>query len=173
MSNYIYLLHLREFINSNEPIFKLGKSKQENLKRFNSYPKGSKLLFQIICDDCDKIEKDLIKLFKINYEQQINIGIEYFKGNYKSMINDIFNHINGNHINNNHINDNHNKSYEELKKELGIKEIIIINQNNEEGFIKYDNNKMEYFNNNTQKTLSSILKNNYLNIISFIPKLKF
>jgi len=161
MSNYIYLLHLREFINSNEPIFKLGKSKQENLKRFNSYPKGSKLLFQIICDDCDKIEKNLIKLFKINYEQQIDIGIEYFKGNYKSMINDIFNHIND------------NKSYEELKKELGIKEIMIINQNNEEGFIRYDNNKMEYFNNNSQKTLSSILKNNYLNIISLIPKLKF
>ena len=36
---YIYLLHEREFIKTNENIYKIGKSKQENTKRISSYPK--------------------------------------------------------------------------------------------------------------------------------------
>ena len=39
---YIYLLHEREFVNSKQSIYKIGKSKQENLKRLYQYPKGDK-----------------------------------------------------------------------------------------------------------------------------------
>jgi len=93
MCEYIYLVQEREFIKSNEDIYKIGKSKQENLKRFNSYPNGSKLLFQCICTDCNKIERILIKLFREKYELQRYIGNEYFKGGYIEMINDIYNCI--------------------------------------------------------------------------------
>ena len=60
---YIYLLQEREFVISKTPIYKLGKSKQENVSRFRQYPKGSNLLFQITCNDCDLTENILKKLF--------------------------------------------------------------------------------------------------------------
>jgi hypothetical protein len=55
---FIYLLQEREFIKTREPIYKIGKTKQEKLKRIKSYPNGSELLFYIICNNCDEIEKN-------------------------------------------------------------------------------------------------------------------
>ena len=89
-TEYIYLLQEREFIKTNESIYKIGKSKQENLKRICNYPNGTKLLFQTICHNCDILEKKIINIFKNKYELQKNIGLEYFKGNYKEMIKDIY-----------------------------------------------------------------------------------
>ena len=91
--NYIYLLQEREFLKTNENIYKIGKTKQENLKRLCNYPNGTQLIFQMICDDCDIIEKQLLDTFKDKYLLQKDIGNEYFKGNYKDMIDDIYNHI--------------------------------------------------------------------------------
>ena len=93
MCEYIYLIHTREFYNLNKNIYKIGKTKQENLKRFNNYPKGSKLLFQIICNNCDLAEKELLKIFKLKYNLESYIGLEYFSGNYISMIQDIYNYL--------------------------------------------------------------------------------
>jgi len=76
--NYIYLLQEREFIKTNENIFKIGKTKQENLKRLGSYPIGSQLLFQMICYDCDTIVKQLLLIFNEKYISQRDIGYEYF-----------------------------------------------------------------------------------------------
>mgnify|MGYP006087869155 CR=1 FL=1 len=92
-SGYIYVLQEREFVNSNKNIYKIGKSKQHNLKRFKQYPKGSVLLLQLFCNDCDTFEKYLIQLFIINYKQIRSVGIEYFEGEFKSMYIDIFNHF--------------------------------------------------------------------------------
>ena len=36
-ANYVYLIQEREFIKTNEKIYKLGKSKQEHNKRANQY----------------------------------------------------------------------------------------------------------------------------------------
>jgi hypothetical protein len=91
--NYIYLIKLREFIKTKENIYKIGKTKQENLSRVNSYPKGSILIIQIECDDCDKTEKELIKLFKEKYIHRKDIGNEYFEGLRKDMKKDISNYI--------------------------------------------------------------------------------
>lgn len=88
--NYIYLLQEREFVNLNQNIYKIGKSKQENCKRINSYPKGSKLILQLLCDNCDLMETQLIALFTDKYVHKEAIGREYFEGEVESMINDIF-----------------------------------------------------------------------------------
>jgi len=90
MTEYIYLLQEREFIRLNEPIYKIGKTKQENLKRIQNYPNGTRLLLQIICNNCDNLEKELIQLFKSKYKIQTDIGKEYFKGNHLDMIKDIY-----------------------------------------------------------------------------------
>jgi len=92
---YIYLLQEREFVISKTPIYKIGKSKQENVSRFRQYPKGSSLLFQITCNDCDLTENILKKIFAEKYIKRPEIGSEYFEGDSKQMIKDIFNIING------------------------------------------------------------------------------
>jgi hypothetical protein len=89
-SNYIYLLQEREFIKTNEPIFKFGRTTKENLTRFYQYPKGSVLLFQMICYNCDNMEIQIKQSFKQHFKQQTDIGTEYFEGNYKDMIHVIY-----------------------------------------------------------------------------------
>lgn len=91
MFQYIYLIQEREFIKTNEPIYKIGRTKQENLKRICNYPNGTRLIIQMECVNCDDIEKELICLFKKKYELQKDIGNEYFKGNCIEMRRDICN----------------------------------------------------------------------------------
>jgi len=158
--------------NLNENIYKIGKTKQENLKRFSNYPKGSKLLLQIICNDCSYYEKQLLQKFKSNYELQLDIGYEYFKGNYKKMIKDIYeivndtnddiNHTydinNTNYINDTDITNNTNDiidTYEKLIIYTKIKTITLINKETFTGYMKLDN-KWYYFENN--KKFNSYLK---------------
>lgn len=88
--SYIYLLQEREFIRTKENIFKVGQTEKENHVRFKQYPKGSLLLFQIICNDCKTTEKNVIKKFKEEFTQRKDIGKEYFEGDYKRMINIIY-----------------------------------------------------------------------------------
>ena len=87
---YVYLVQEREFIKTNEKIYKIGRTKKENLTRFNQYPKGSALLLQLTCKDCVKLETELIKCFIGKYKQCTDIGNEYFEGDYEDMIEDIF-----------------------------------------------------------------------------------
>jgi hypothetical protein len=90
---FIYLLQEREFIKTKEPIYKIGKTKQEKLKRIKSYPNGSELLFYIVCNNCDEIEKTIINKFKNHYIHKKEFGNEYFMGDYNSMIDTIYNII--------------------------------------------------------------------------------
>jgi hypothetical protein len=86
--NYIYLLQVREFLGTN--IYKLGKTKKENLIRFNQYPKGSRLISQFDCENCDVCERTLIHLFSTKYIQRREYGTEYFEGDVVSMKDDIY-----------------------------------------------------------------------------------
>ena len=146
-SQYVYLLQEREFTKTHEDIFKIGKSTQSNIKRLMQYPKGSILLVQIICLDCTKCEKMIMKKFKEKYIQRLDIGNEYFEGEYKNMKPDICNIV--------------SLSNAEVKQEIleinglenyistnpadlifvGITNIIITNKNPVEGFIEYSNGK--------------------------------
>ena len=89
-TQYIYLLKEREFIKTNESILKIGMTKQINHERFKQYPKGSILLFQMICSDCNDNEKQIIELFKNKYIHRKDIGNEYFEGDYTQMMDDIY-----------------------------------------------------------------------------------
>jgi hypothetical protein len=90
MTQYIYLLQEREFIKTKEYVYKVGMTKKENHKRFNKYPKSSVLLFQMICDNCNKMEKLVLKKFKETFKPRKDIGNEYFEGDYKDMIDIIY-----------------------------------------------------------------------------------
>jgi hypothetical protein len=93
MSQYIYLLQEREFIKTGENIYKVGMTTKNNFERFNQYPKGSVLLFQIICNDCKSIEKKVLKKFNKKFKIRKDIGNEYFEGKYKNMIKIIYSTI--------------------------------------------------------------------------------
>ena len=86
-NEFIYLIKEREFIKTKELIYKIGKTKQENLQRIKSYPNGSILLLYIITNDCDKKEKEIIQKFKEHFIHKKDIGNEYFMGDYNHMIN--------------------------------------------------------------------------------------
>ncbi len=87
----IYLLHEKNFMDLNEKVYKIGKTRQPNIKRFKQYPIGSKLLFYIECYDCDIMEKELILEFNKTFK--LYKGNEYFEGDHYEMINIIFNKI--------------------------------------------------------------------------------
>lgn len=86
---YMYILKDRTAMETGSNIYKIGKTKQENLKRFKSYPKGFKLILLIACSNCDAIEKHVIQLFKRKYIQIKEYGNEYFQGSIQDMIRDI------------------------------------------------------------------------------------
>lgn len=83
--NYIYILREREFIKTNEQIYKVGKTTKRAFKRFNQYPNGSKLEFMISVDDCDSKEKIIKEIFTSTFTKVNQIGQEYFEGNIDEM----------------------------------------------------------------------------------------
>jgi len=92
--HYIYLLQEREFIKTEEFVYKIGRTHQESTKRFKSYSKGSVLHIQLSCSDCVKAEKDLLVIFRTQFTPRTDIGSEYFEGNVKKMSDIIYGYIN-------------------------------------------------------------------------------
>lgn len=90
MVEYIYLLQEREFVKTNENVYKIGQTKQPNLTRLLQYPNGSIVIIHTICKDCCKTERELIKLFTEKFKLRKDIGSEYFQGDRDEMRRDIF-----------------------------------------------------------------------------------
>ena len=78
---YVYLLQEREFIKSDENVFKIGRTTQEISKRLGGYPKGTKICCFNNVKNCFFVEIILKKEFKKKFKQRVDIGIEYFEGN--------------------------------------------------------------------------------------------
>lgn len=93
MIEYIYLIWLKEFVDSNKNIYKIGKTTQKNFKRFNSYPNGSILITHSECNNCDIVEKNIIQIFKEKYILRRDFGYEYFEGNRNEMVDIIMDEI--------------------------------------------------------------------------------
>ncbi len=91
MCECCYIVHEREFIKSNQNIYKIGKTTQENIKRFKQYPKGSYLIMQIKVNNCDIFERHIMQLFNKKYIRRIDIGLEYYQGNEQTMMQDFIN----------------------------------------------------------------------------------
>lgn len=90
---WIYLIQEREFINSKENVFKIGKTK--NLRyRMPSYPRNS-LLFQ--CFYCEtnvhEVEKYFIRHFDEAFTQRKDIGREYYFSENRTNILKLFNRL--------------------------------------------------------------------------------
>ena len=80
---YVYLLIEREFINANQPIYKIGRTGQNPpWHRLNGYPKGSQFIFFLSVNNHKKIEQNIKKELKNTHsiQHRKNIGQEYFEG---------------------------------------------------------------------------------------------
>jgi len=116
-TEYIYLLKEREFIKTGENIYKIGRTKQNNLNRIQNYPNGTILLYQRKCINSTILEKKIIANLKIKFKNRLDIGYEYFEGDENAMqdiINDIIKQENTN------MGKNEVEVYEEISEiELG------------------------------------------------------
>jgi hypothetical protein len=74
----IYILVTREFINTGEPIYKVGRTNDIS-KRVQQYPKGSKLLFSMVCTQILEAENEVLKICRQKFIQRRDIGFEYFE----------------------------------------------------------------------------------------------
>ena len=92
MSEGVYLIQPREFIKSNENVYKLGRSIHLD-NRVKQYPNGSNTLLMLNCNNSIACEKYLINLFKTKFTQKTYYGTEYFEGDKKMMIREIIKYI--------------------------------------------------------------------------------
>jgi len=120
-TQYVYLLQIREFVNSSTPVYKIGRTKQNNLDRFNSYPKGSILLYQRYCKDCLGCEYEIIALFDKKYKKRKEYGNEYFEGDCDEMIDDIHSIVKN--LNNTH--DGNKKEVKNKYKNIDVKTKVL------------------------------------------------
>lgn len=90
----IYGIQVREFLDKNEPVYKWGRSKHDDLKRPKQYPKGSKLLLLLGVNDEVIIENIIMTHFKRKFKQRKDIGTEYFEGDFADMRKTVFGIIN-------------------------------------------------------------------------------
>src|SRR5437868_1509592 len=88
-TQYIYLLQEREFIKTKESVYTIGRTKQNNLKRFGGYPKDSNILLLVVCNNEIECEKKVIDFLKQKYIQRKDFGREYFEGDFREMIKDM------------------------------------------------------------------------------------
>ena len=93
MFDYIYLLQTRESYNKDESVFKLGRTRETELKRFNQYPKGSQLKLHLDVLDGPVLEKQLLQLFETKFNKVPQYGNEYFEGSCEEMKATIWQHL--------------------------------------------------------------------------------
>lgn len=80
MSGYIYLIRLREFANTNEQTYKIGKTTRQIMDRISEYPKDSELYMNIYVPDCHALETKILNKMKMLFVQRLDIGNETFTG---------------------------------------------------------------------------------------------
>ena len=85
-NNYLYIIKEREFINSNENIYKIGHTTKGYVKRMKSYPKNSVVIFVIKVPNSSEYEKYVIKEFNKIFKRRKDIGSEYYEGDESRMI---------------------------------------------------------------------------------------
>ena len=82
---YIYIVQEREFVNLNQPIFRVGNT-QTGMARIRKYPNDSKVFFMCNVENAYNLALIVIQSFKKQFTQQNNIGYRYFEGDINEMM---------------------------------------------------------------------------------------
>jgi hypothetical protein len=81
----LYLIHTREFITTDMPIYKIGRADNIN-KAMVQCPNGSQFLFISICKNSKLCEGKILEVFKQKFLQEKYYGNKYFSGDFYEMI---------------------------------------------------------------------------------------
>lgn len=82
---FIYVIWEREFMNQNDPVYKIGITERMISSRLNQYPKSSGLLY---CEPVPdrKLEAKVLSVLREKLNQRKDIGSEYFQGDLTQII---------------------------------------------------------------------------------------
>ena len=95
----IYLIHTREIRSLNKNIYKISRGKDLDV-RIRQYPKNSKIIFIINCENSLLYKREIIKIFKTKFIQKLEYGTDYFEGDKNEIIKEIYNLIMNTNVNN-------------------------------------------------------------------------
>lgn len=82
---HIYIFQEREFITLNQPIYKIGKTR-DVIQRYGQYPKGTKVMFCVEVDKVLESEGKLITMLREKFINRKDIGREYFEANKEAFL---------------------------------------------------------------------------------------
>jgi hypothetical protein len=84
--NLIYVIQLREHVNLQENVYKIGRTSKSINKRMQNYPKGSIVISTYKCKSSNvDMEHKLMRAFS-KFTNRKDIGNEHFECNYYDMI---------------------------------------------------------------------------------------
>lgn len=78
---YIYIIYLREFLQSKQLVFKIGRTRDIVL-RFSQYPKGSILLFCCYVENEVSMENHVKENLSAKFVRRTDYGHEFFEGEF-------------------------------------------------------------------------------------------
>jgi hypothetical protein len=162
---YLYIIHVREFLD--RKIYKIGRTR-DIIKRISQYPKGSKCILFIKCEEHILLETTVIKIFNEKFIQKIEIGTEYYEGDIEEMKKEMISITNEYVVNedihiNNNVNDEIINKLNDIindKFENMIKDKIIDKINDE-----IDNKINKVFNNKIKENAENDMKNKKIIIV--------
>ena len=85
---HLYVIKEREFLKTNENIFKIGKT-TNIVHRMPQYPKQSRLYIMFYSTNIDDMEKYLIQEFDKRFIKRTDIGVEYYECNDNELLIDV------------------------------------------------------------------------------------
>jgi hypothetical protein len=90
---YIYIIYMREFLNSKEQVFKIGRTRDIVL-RVSQYPKGSILLFCCYVEDEVGMVRNVKESLADKFVRRTDYGTEYFEGDFDAICSCVMSCIN-------------------------------------------------------------------------------
>lgn len=94
MSGHIYIVHLQEFVNNGDPIFKVGHTTRNIADHLQGYPKGSRLLFSHYVDNAKAMETSLLDKLRSTFYNARRYGQGYFEGDCSYFLGTVCSHVN-------------------------------------------------------------------------------
>lgn len=85
---YIYLIRTKEYVERDEPVYKIGRTSRQPQQRFKEYDDGYEVYLTLAVSNSTKVESQVITHFKNKYRRFSKL--EYFEGELRSMYSDIF-----------------------------------------------------------------------------------
>lgn len=84
---YIYVVQEREFIQSMQSIYKVGRTQSLEARMNHGYPKGSRLIASAHVGDDKFAESELIRAMDSTFRKRLDLGREYYEGQLVAIVN--------------------------------------------------------------------------------------